>query len=371
MQVKKICILHDTFLYKWGGERLILMMWKALQADIASGFFSRGSFDLRKEGFQWKIISLSSEVYKKWLRHLVLKYVFLFKTKFLKSYDIVLFSWDSISGVRNCRADTLKVYYCHTPPRYLYDLHALYKNRLPFYAKIFFTIGCRVFRFLYERDIKKMDIILTNSKNTQTRIQRYLWLTSHVVYPPVDASKFRFISDGDYFLSFARLADAKRVDKIVEAFIWLPHEKLIVIYGKNDPQKDKIIELAHWYPHIRCMTLENNDELYTYIWKARATIYIPIDEDFWMSPVESMSAWKPVLWVNEWGLKETIVHKETWFLLKENFSIEDIRTAVWYLDQDICKSMREACVKRAKIFSLENFNSQLHELLEKGYKKSI
>jgi len=29
-----------------------MMMAKALKADIASGFFSNGSFDLRKEGFE-------------------------------------------------------------------------------------------------------------------------------------------------------------------------------------------------------------------------------------------------------------------------------------------------------------------------------
>jgi hypothetical protein len=45
-------------------------------------------------------------------------------------------------------------------------------------------------------------------------------------------------------LSFARLADAKRVHKIVEAFRLLPHENLKVIYGKNDPQKEKIFALA-------------------------------------------------------------------------------------------------------------------------------
>ena len=44
----KIIILHDTFLYKWWWERLIMMMAKALEADIASGFFSEGSFNLRK-----------------------------------------------------------------------------------------------------------------------------------------------------------------------------------------------------------------------------------------------------------------------------------------------------------------------------------
>ena len=51
MAQSKIIILHDTFLYKGGGERLILMMAKSLKSALASGFFSAGSFDLRKEGF--------------------------------------------------------------------------------------------------------------------------------------------------------------------------------------------------------------------------------------------------------------------------------------------------------------------------------
>ncbi len=49
---KKIIVVHDTFLYKGGGERLMMMMAKVLKADLASGFFSKGSFDLRKEGFE-------------------------------------------------------------------------------------------------------------------------------------------------------------------------------------------------------------------------------------------------------------------------------------------------------------------------------
>jgi hypothetical protein len=45
----KILVLHDTFLYRGGGERLILMIANALKADIASGFFSSGSYDLREQ----------------------------------------------------------------------------------------------------------------------------------------------------------------------------------------------------------------------------------------------------------------------------------------------------------------------------------
>lgn len=47
----KTLIIHDTFLYRGGGERLVLMMAKVLNADIASGFFSTGSYNLREQGF--------------------------------------------------------------------------------------------------------------------------------------------------------------------------------------------------------------------------------------------------------------------------------------------------------------------------------
>jgi pentatricopeptide repeat protein len=46
----------------------------------------------------------------------------------------------------------------------------------------------------------------------------------------VDLKEFRYIQQEDFYLSFARLSDAKRVDKVVEAFKRMPEKKLVVIY---------------------------------------------------------------------------------------------------------------------------------------------
>ncbi len=335
------------------------MMWKALKADIASGFFSPGSFDLRKEWFTGKIIPVSSEIFAKGVRHIKLKWNFLFSTKFISDYNIVLFSWDSISAVRNCDKNTKKIYYCHTPPRYIYDLHDLYLQKVKWYLRPIFKIACAVFKYLYEKDLKRIDLILTNSKNTQVRIKKYLGYDSQVLYPPVDTKRFISLWQKWYFLSFARLADAKRVDKIVEAFKQIPEEKLIVIYGKNDPQKEKIFSLAKDYDNIELITLEDNDLLYEYIGNARATIYIPIDEDFGMSPVESMSAGKPVLWVNDGWLKETIIHEKTGYLVEKEANIKDIIKAVKYLSPETCLSMKQDCESQAWKFGLNAFEKQL------------
>lgn len=357
--MKKTIILHDTFLYKWWWERLILMMAKSLNADLASGFFSKWSFDLRKEWFKGKMISISNEVFKKWFRHFKLKFAFLFKTKFLKDYETVIFSWDSISAVRNCSKNMKKIYYCHTPPRYLYDLKEIYIKKVPFLLKPAFLFISYIFRKMYERDISKMDLILTNSINTQKRIKKFLWIDSKILYPPVDLDEFKFISQKDYYLSFARLSDAKRVDKVVEAFKKLPDKKLVIIYWENDPQREKIFDLAKDCKNIEFKTLPWNVGFTDYVGNCIATIYIPIDEDFWMSPVESMAAGKPVLWVNEGWLKETVIDKKTWVLIPEWAKIEDIIEAVEYLTFEKCLEMRKACEARARDFSLEEFKNKL------------
>ena len=357
--MKKTIILHDTFLYKWWWERLILMMAKSLNADLASGFFSKWSFDLRKEWFKGKMISISNEVFKKWFRHFKLKFAFLFKTKFLKDYETVIFSWDSISAVRNCSKNMKKIYYCHTPPRYLYDLKEIYIKKVPFLLRPAFLFVSYIFRKMYERDISKMDLILTNSINTQKRIKKFLWIDSKILYPPVDLDEFKFISQKDYYLSFARLSDAKRVDKVVEAFKKLPDKKLVIIYWENDPQREKIFDLAKDCKNIEFKTLPWNVGFTDYVGNCIATIYIPIDEDFWMSPVESMAAGKPVLWVNEGWLKETVIDKKTWVLIHEWAKIEDIIVAVEYLTSEKCLEMRKACETRARDFSLEEFKNKL------------
>ncbi len=39
-QKPKIAVLHDAFLYRGGGERLVTLMAKEIDADLISGFFS-------------------------------------------------------------------------------------------------------------------------------------------------------------------------------------------------------------------------------------------------------------------------------------------------------------------------------------------
>jgi len=79
----------------------------------------------------------------------------------------------------------------------------------------------------------------------------------------------------------------------------MPKEKLILTYGKNDPEKTKILAMIEKHTNISAICSPSDEELRKLIQEATATIYVPVDEDFGMSPVESMACGTPVIGVND------------------------------------------------------------------------
>jgi glycosyltransferase involved in cell wall biosynthesis len=67
-----------------------------------------------------------------------------------------------------------------------------------------------------------------------------------------------------------------------------------------------------------------------------ATLYVPHAEDFGMSPVESMSAGKPVIGVAEGGLLETMIHGETGILIPSEFRSSPITSGYCRIDACTC-----------------------------------
>ncbi len=385
-QKPKIAILHDAFLYRGGGERLVTLMAKALDADIISGFFSEGSFDPRELGFTGKIISLGTPVFAKGIRHLVLKWRFFWRARILRDYDIVIFSGDCLGALRHIQKSESKnpeskiqnlkshkrqkvFYYCHTPPRYLYDFRAKYIASLPFFVRPIFALAFTFFSYRYEKNLAKFDQIFTNSKTVQKRLRDYTLMDSVIIYPPTDTSFFSPAPISEiagipflpktYFYSWARLSPPKRVDLIVDAFLDMPDQNLVFSYGKNDPMKESIFGKIKDAKNIIALEAPSDELLLSLIRWATATIYIPVDEDFGMTPIESMACGIPVIWANEWWLRETIIDGETGFLIDVNS--ENLKKAVEKMTPEYTLSLEENCVRRADEFSLEKFESRISE----------
>lgn len=166
-----------------------------------------------------------------------------------------------------------------------------------------------------------------------------------------------------YYLSFARLSPPKRVGLIVEAFTNMPEKSLILTYGKNDPEREELIQKIRAYPNITAIEAPEEAQLIALIQGAIATIYIPIDEDFGMSPIESMACGVPVIWVDDGGLRETIIDGKTGLLLPRDITEADIDRWVQQLTVEFAHSLSEDCIARAHDFSLEKFTENLKKYL--------
>jgi glycosyltransferase involved in cell wall biosynthesis len=365
--------MHDYFVYKGGGERLVISLAKNLNADIATAFIAKDAFDPRDEGIR------ALELYKErtWsrlpgFRYLQVQLSFLCKTYFAKHYDIIIYSGDCLIGMipmllrKMLRKNTgisfpRHIAYMHTPPRHLYDT---YQDRLasyPLWKKLIFIPFVRFNRWRFEQLSKRLDLIITNSKNTQARIKQYLGLESTVIYPPCDTLPFKNLGYGDYFFSWARLYDVKRVDQIVAAFIGMPDKKLIVASG--GPELEKIKEMSKGHANITILGWIDNKELLHYLGNCRATIYIPVREDFGMSAVESMQTGKPVIGSAEGGLLEIIEDGKNGMLLPPQFNITDIQTKVRALSTEQAMAMEQACYQTAQKFSEKQFVEEMKKTL--------
>ena len=368
----KIAIIHDAFLYRGGGERLVSLMAKSLDADLIAWFFSEWSFDPRELGFTGKMIALGKPVFMKWVRHMMLKWRFYWNARVLRKYDIVIFSGDCLWALRHVKKKAKKVYYCHTPPRYLYDLKDHYLSKLPPIARPIFAFAFSFFSKIYKKNLAKFDAIYTNSKNVEKRLKDYTWFDSEIIYPPTDTTRFipakkiEETNSYEYFLSFARLSPPKRVDIIIDAFLEMPEKHLVFCYGKNDPMKDEILEKIAGRPNFHPYESPDDAKLISLIQWATATIYIPIDEDFGMSPVESMACGTPVIGSKEWGILETVIDGATGKLIEisshEAWVIR-LKDAILETPKEAWESMKKKSLRQSEKFSLEKFRERLQSLL--------
>jgi len=350
-------ILHDYFRNAEGGGRVSLAIAQGLGIDICYGFraqnhpyFANFPTDIHQYDLQVNIPYYG-------LKQLALAYAFANKTQFLQAYDYIIYSGFYCPYAIKNAVGKRNILYCHTPPRYIYDQREFYLSRMPKWQRPLFLAAIKFLQPRYERAFAKMDRVLTNSEYVKARIKKYLNKEAIVVYPPCDTAAYKWLGQQDYYLSTARLDPLKRVDLIVEAFIKMPDKELIVASGGSELQT--LQERAKNSPNITFTGWIEETKLQQLIGNALATIYIPRQEDFGLSPIESMAAGKPVIGVSEGGIKETVIDGVTGILLPENPQLDELVNAVTQLDRARVLAMRSACEKRAEEFNQQTFFANL------------
>ena len=250
--------------------------------------------------------------------------------------------------------------YCHTPPRYLWDLSDEYTPGL--FGRLTHRIRDRL-RLADLRSARLVDHFVANSRFVADRIFRTYGRTAEVIYPPVDTDQFTPApAKKAHFLAGGRLVRYKRIDYAIRAANNL--KVPLVVFG-DGPDRRRLESLAG--PTVNFTGSVDHPALIALIRSAWAFLY-PGIEDFGILPVEVQATGTPVIARGAGGALESIKHGKTGLLYDS--SPKDPTSQVKLLSETMLESKSRfwsptACRHHAELFSRPNFERGFSELLKR------
>jgi glycosyltransferase involved in cell wall biosynthesis len=346
----KIAILHDYFSSCGGGERLIGFLAQKYNADIYTYFFDKE----RTYKYLASFVKNTSKIIIKvpfFKQTIAINY---FKNLDIRNYDLFLFfGMYSIWAVHNHP----NIWYSFGPPKTLFLTEYFHKE--PLVRRVSVILWRKIFAKKHKMIVKKIDKIITISKYANERIKEFYNREAYVIYPPVEIKKFYNQEPEEYYLTVSRLEPNKRIELQIEAFKKMPDKKLIIV---GDGSQRKFLEsLAKGYKNIIFKGKVTDEELQELYARCTAFIFTPILEDFGLVAIEAMAAGKPVIAVNEGGIKETVIHRKTGVLIEPN--VHELIKAVEYLNAEKAVELKDNCRLQARKFSIDEFYKKFDKIL--------
>jgi len=256
---------------------------------------------------------------------------------------------------------TRHVCYCHSPPRYLWDLQEDYRQS----AEVGGSIGRLVFNRVapYVRDFDRraarhVTHFIANSEFVRQRIRTCYGRESEIIYPPVALDAFRVATEPpeDFGLCVSQLTPYKRIDVAVAAFT--ASGRRLVVIGEGS-ERAKLEKMAG--PTITFLGPQPGEVLQDHFRRCRALIF-PGVEDFGITPLEAMASGRPVIAYRAGGVTETVLDGATGLFFGEQ-TPESLLDALERFDA--ASFDPAACRARAETFSPARFRDEFTSFLQR------
>ena len=291
-------------------------------------------------------------------------------------YDIVLCSSSGFAHGAITKPETKLIVYYHSPARYMWDWTNEYKKDIWWNKWIKWYILNKLFLKLRQWDYiasKRVDLSLANSKNSKNRIWKYYRNKSEILYPPIEINRFKKIiiptrptllkngmKLGNYYIIISTLSEFKKIDIAINAFNEIQNTNLLIIWWWNLEWKLK--NMVIW-KNIKFVWLKYGDELVKLVQNSNWLIF-PWEEDFWIAPIEVMSAWKPVFAYKWWWLLETVIGWETWDFFTDKYWKDFLKNFLMFdKNNKNGKYKKENCIKQAEKFWEEIFEKKIKKIV--------
>ena len=389
----KVALVHD-YIKEYGGAERVLEALVELYPDapIYTAFYNKDSLAYQK--FKERTIHPSWVHYIPFFStylHSPLRFLapLIWSSFDFSSYDVVISSasWYVTKGFGKKKAKPIEVCYCHTPPRWLYG----YKTSIEFQkywpVRIYAAIVGHFMRMYDFSSAQKVHYFIANSKETESRIQKFYRRDATVVYPPVSlplestlpagrqgimnppaiafAKRWRAGHESskkkDYFFVLARIVGGKGLDLAVETASKMGFPlKIAGVPAGYYTEHEKLQKIAK--DNVEFLGYVSDEQLVKLYSEAKAFLALATDEDFGITPVESMLCGTPVIAYHGGGYKETVIEGETGIFF-DTVAVGSLALAINKFNT--VKWDKKVIQKHAEQFSKERFQKEIKEFVEK------
>ncbi len=349
----KLAVFYDYLETIGGGERVVLSLAQGLGADIVTTNLDP-ELPHRAGYGGVRVITLGHLARGPPLKQIHASAKF-FRSR-LPGYDgyVLVGNWAHFAARRHHP----NLYYCLTPTRMFYDRRDAVLRNLSFPRRAVARTWTSLHAALDRRAVGHCDRVVAISQVVRERVRRYYGVEADVIYPPVPTSRFRFQEVGDFWLSVSRMYPEKRIELQLDTFRRLPKERLVLVGGfSRGDRAERYVASLSPPPNVEVVGEVDEARLIDLYARCRGFLTTAIDEDFGITPVEANAAGKIVLATDEGGYRETVVPGRTGFLLPPD--AEAFAAKIRELDEPALRSLRDACVARAREFDESVFLARM------------
>ncbi|MEP0845023.1 MAG: glycosyltransferase [Phycisphaerae bacterium] len=227
----------------------------------------------------------------------------------------------AIKAIRT-RPEALKLCYCHSPMRYVWDLYDEYRGGSGLAGRA----GLRLFAGRLRRGDQEaaetVTAFIANSRYVAGRIRRCYGREASVIHPPVNTDfPPPLDTPEDFYLVVGEQVRYKRNDLAVRACNRL-RRRLVIIGG--GPLLGPIRRAAG--PTVTVLGRQSDATVRDHLRRCRALLFCG-REDFGIVPVEAQAAGRPVIAFAEGGVLETVIDGRTGVFFHEQ-TVESLAAAI-------------------------------------------